>query len=183
MSYQPYPTGGSSYQPYSGGGDQIGQRPPQPRSVRIAVWLMYGGAALSVLSAILILVVSSSIRNAVHKALVKANATNRANHKAVLSAAQIHTAENLYIDVLLFVLVLSIALWIWMAWANGKGRHWARITATVLFAINTLYLVISVSRAGGSAIVVGLSWILGLGAIILIWRRESSQYYLAGRMK
>lgn len=183
MSYQPYPTGGSSYQPYPGGENQIGARPPQPRQVRIAVWLMYGGAALSAISAILVLAVSSSIRKAVHKALVNANATNRREHKAVLTAAQIHSAENIYLGVIVFVLILGIALWVWMAWANGRGRSWARIVATVLFALNTLYLVLSVSRAGGSAIFVGLSWILGLGAIIMLWQRDSSAYIQANRTR
>jgi len=183
MSYQPYPTGGSSYQPYPGGDNQIGVRPPQPRQVRIAVWLMYGGAALSAISAILVLVVSSSIKNAVRKALLKANATNAREHKAVLTAAQIHSAENIYLGVIVFILILGIALWLWMAWANGRGRNWARIVATVLFALNTLYLVVSVSRAGGSAIFVGLSWILGVGAITMLWRRDSSAYFQAGRMR
>jgi hypothetical protein len=183
MSYQPYPTGGSSYQPYPGGENPIGVRPPQPRQVRIAVWLMRGGAALSALSAILVLAVSSSIRNAVHKALVNANATNRRDHKAVLTASQIHSAENIYLGVIVFILILGIALWLWMAWANGRGRNWARIVATVLFALNTLYLVVSVSRAGGSAIFVGLSWILGLGAIIMLWQRDSSAYFQTNRMR
>jgi hypothetical protein len=182
MSYQPYPTGGS-YQPYPGGENQIGAQPPQPRKVRLAVWCMYGGAALSAISAILVLALSSRIKNAVRKALLKANATNAAAHKTVLTAAQIHSAENIYLGVIVFVLILGIALWVWMAWANGKGRNWARIVATVLFALNTLYLVISVSRAGGSAIFVGLSWILGLAAIILLWQRESSAYFQSGRAK
>jgi hypothetical protein len=101
----------------------------------------------------------------------------------VLTAAQIHSAENIYLGVIVFVLILGIALWVWMAWANGRGRNWARIVATVLFALNTLYLVLSVSRAGGSAIFVGLSWILGLGAIIMLWQRDSSAYIQANRTR
>jgi hypothetical protein len=183
MSYQPYPTGGSSYQPYPGGENQIGAQPPQPRQVRIAVWCMYGGAALSAISAILVLIFSSHLKNAVHKALVKANATNAAAHKTVLTAAQMRSAENIYVGVIVFILLLGIALWVWMAWANSRGRSWARIVATVLFALNTLYLVISVSRAGGAAILVGLSWILGLVAVIMLWQRDSSAYIQSGRMR
>ena len=33
-----------------------------------------------------------------------------------------------------------IALWLWMARANGQGRNWARILSTVLFGLGTLEL-------------------------------------------
>src|SRR5215469_12243522 len=137
MSYQPYPSGGA-YQPYPAGSGQLGQRPEQPTSVRNAVWLMYGGAALSALSAILVLALSSSIRTA--------------EGKTPLTLAQIHSVENVTIAVLVVVLLIGVGLWVWMAWANGRGRNWARIMASVLFGLNTIYLVLSVSRAGLSVI-------------------------------
>jgi hypothetical protein len=176
MSYQPYPSGGA-YQPYPEGGNQLGQRPEQPTSVRNAVWLMYGGAALSAISAILVLALGSSIRNAEGKALRNGNKTLISQGKKALTAAQIHSVENVTIAIFVFVLLVGVALWVWMAWANGRGRNWARIMASVLFALNTLYLVLSVSRAGFSVIFVGLGWLLGLGAIVLLWRKESSYYF------
>jgi hypothetical protein len=179
MSYQPYPSGGG-YQPYPAGGNQPGQQPPQPTSVRNAVWLMYGGAALSALSAILILALSSSIKNAVGKALRSANQTAISQGKKPLTATQIHSVENVTVVVLVVILLIGVGLWVWMAWANGRGRNWARIFATVLFALNTIYLVLSVRRAGVSVIFVGLGWLLGLGAIVLLWRRESSEYFQPG---
>jgi hypothetical protein len=39
--------------------------------------------------------------------------------------------------------LITIGLWLWMGWANGRGRSWARIVAAVLFGINTLDLLIS----------------------------------------
>ena len=39
-----------------------------------------------------------------------------------------------------------------MAWANNKGRSWARIVATVLFALNTIWLIFEVGRASVSLI-------------------------------
>jgi len=176
MSYQPYPSGGA-YQPYSAGSGQLGQRPEQPTSVRNAVWLMYGGAALSAISAILVLALSSAIRTAEGKALVNA----RKQNGTPLTAAEIHSVENVTIAVLVVVLLIGVGLWVWMAWANGRGRNWARIMSSVLFGLNTIYLVLSVSRAGLSVIFIGLSWLLGLGAIILLWRRESAPYFQARR--
>ena len=34
--------------------------------------------------------------------------------------------------------LVAAALWLWMARANGHGRSWARILATVLFGLATL---------------------------------------------
>ena len=36
--------------------------------------------------------------------------------------------------------LVVIALWLWMARANGQGRNWARILSTVLFGLATLQL-------------------------------------------
>jgi len=180
MSYQPYPSGGA-YQPYPAGGNQVGQRPPQPTSVRNAVWLMYGGAALSALSAILVLVLSSTIKNAVGKALRTANRNAVSQGKKPLTLAQIHSVENATVIIFAVILLIAVGLWLWMAWANGGGRSWARIVASVLFGLNTIYLVLSVTRAGLSVLFVALGWLLGLGAIILLWRKESSAYFQPGR--
>ncbi len=93
MSYQPYPSGGA-YQPYPAGGNQPGQRPEQPNSVRNAVWLMYGGAALSGISAILVLALSSTIRTPEGNALQKRQPDPGSQGKKPLTAAQIHSVEN-----------------------------------------------------------------------------------------
>jgi len=34
----------------------------------------------------------------------------------------------------------GVALWVWMARANGRGRSWARVVAMVLFGLATLTL-------------------------------------------
>jgi hypothetical protein len=176
MSYQPYPSGGS-YQGYPAGGNQLAERPPQPTTVRNAVWLMYGGAAISVISIILVLAFTSKFRRAVLKALAKANTKLSNEGKTQLTAAQMHSAASLYLAVVIIVLVIATLLWIWMSWANGKGRGWARIVATVLFVLNTLILLTAGRRGGLAAILVGLGWLVGLAAIILIWQRKSSAYY------
>jgi len=90
-------------------------------------------------------------------------------------------------------LLLAVGLWIWMARMNGAGRKWARIVASVLFAINTVDLLITISQASaitaaeanaGVSIAVGvLVWLAGLGAIVLLWRGESSQYMTAASGK
>ena len=75
--------------------------------------------------------------------------------------------------------LIAIGLWLLMAWGNKNGQNWARITATVLFGLNTLFLLISFVRATVSASLAFsvLVWLVGLGAVVMLWRKESSQYF------
>ena len=59
-----------------------------------------------------------------------------------------------------------------MAWANGGAELGPRSSPAVLFGLNTIYWCCQVSRAGPveTRIFVGLGWLLGLGAIVLLWR-------------
>jgi hypothetical protein len=169
MTYQPYPTAG-------GGANQMAERPAQPQSIRTAVWLMWGGAALGVLGLIFTLAFLGRLKRAIYKAEVKANATRASNGKAVLTAAQMHTAQNFVVTLVVVVLVIGVLLWVWMAMVNGRGRGWARIVASILFGLNTIYLIFAASRATTTAIFVALSWLIGLVALIMLWRKESSDY-------
>ena len=58
--------------------------------------------------------------------------------------------------------LVVIALWLWMARANGQGRNWARILSTVLSGLATLQLISQasvqqpVSHAGFGMMVFGV---------------------------
>lgn len=170
MSYQPYPSGGGTNQMPRA---EPGLRPP---ALVNAVRLMWAGAALALIGAVVTLAFASRIKNAVDKAALKANATAASRGKTPLTAAQIHTLENATVVVLAVVLLVGVVLWMWMAWANNRGRGWARIVATVLFALNTLSLVFSFGRASITIIFVILGWLVGLGAIVLLWRKETTAF-------
>jgi hypothetical protein len=75
--------------------------------------------------------------------------------------------------------LIAIGLWLLMAWGNKNGQSWARIVATVLFGLNTLFLLLSFVRATVSVSLAFsvLVWLIGLGAIVLLWRKESSEYF------
>ena len=77
--------------------------------------------------------------------------------------------------------LIGVGLWVWMAVMNKAGKSWARIVATVLFLLNTLVLLLGVARGGAAAsfLVSILTWLIGLGAIILLWRKDSSEYITA----
>ncbi|HXB50872.1 MAG TPA: hypothetical protein VNW50_24190 [Streptosporangiaceae bacterium] len=177
MTYQPYPTGG--------GGNQMGtaERPPQPQTLRNAVRLMLVGAALALVGVIVTLSFSSRIKTAVTNAANTTNTTARSQGKAPLTAAQIHSLANATVGVLVVLGIVGVLLWLWMAWANNRGSSWARIVATVLFALDTISFVLEVGRASVSIIVIAIGWLIGLGAVILLWNRQTTQYINAGRMR
>ena len=164
MSYQPYPTSGFDQVPQ--------QRPSAPPSIRTAVRLMYVGAGLSAVSFIVGLATIGSLRQAIIKATTK--------H---LTATQLHTAEVVGVSTIVLLGIIGVGLWLWMAWANGRGKSWARIVAAVLFGLNTIGLLAAVARpsAVGTKIFDLLLWLVGAGATYYLWRPDSSAYYAQSR--
>jgi hypothetical protein len=171
MTYQPYPTG-------SGNNDAAGLavRPPKPPALTNAVRLMWAGGALALVGVIATLAFSSRIRSAATKAAIKANVTRRSEGKAVLTTSQIHTVASTAVIILAVGGIIAVILWAWMAWANNKGSNWARIVATVLFGLNTIFLILEAGRAGITVIIVALGWLVGLAALVLLWQRTTTAY-------
>jgi hypothetical protein len=157
---QPYPSAPPPPAPAGGG-------LPRPRSIQTAVRLMYVGAALDAVGVILGLATAGSL---------KADIVKRSPN---LTATQIHGVEVFSIVGTVVIGLIAIGLWLWMAWANGRGRGWARILSAVLFGIDTLSLVLSFTRANviGAVILGVLVWLAGLGAIFFIFSRESAPFY------
>jgi hypothetical protein len=162
--YQPYPSSGQMPEP---------DRRQPPASVVMAVRFMYAGAVVSALSLVVSLVTIGSLRAALRRA------------EPSFTASQIHTAEVATVGVAVFFGLVGIGLWIWMALANRAGRSWARIVATVFFGLNTLFLLLGLARTAplGSRLVSILLWLIGLGAIIFLWRKDSSEYFGAARAR
>ena len=155
--------------PRGSGQEPVGEQPPAPQSVLNAVKFMYAGAAVSLIEVI----VSFTTIGGLKKAILQAHPH--------YSAAQVHAVEVASITGLVISGLLGIGLWILMARLNLSGRNWARIAASVLFGINTLDLLTTILRPG-TATILGLAfaivlWAVGLGAIVFLWRRESSDFF------
>jgi cytochrome bd-type quinol oxidase subunit 2 len=158
------------YQPYpSGGQDADTKRPEPPASVLTAVKLMYAGAVVSALSLILILVTIGSLKAAVH------------HSDLALTGSRLHTTQTATIVVAILFAVVGLGLWLWLASKNKAGKNWARITASVIFGLDTLAVAADFSRPDtlASRLASIVIWLIGLGVIVLLWRRESSTYYQA----
>jgi hypothetical protein len=166
--HQLYPSSGQSAEPL---------RPPAPAPLLTAVKLMYAGAAVSTVELIigLALIIVD----------IKAAARGRfLGHS--LTAPQ---TRPLIITVWIVLGLVVIALWLWMARANGQGRNWARILSAVLFGLATLQLrgdlqqPVSHAGFGVTVLYYGVTalsvagWLVGAAAVWLLWRPASSAFF------
>jgi hypothetical protein len=145
---------------------------PAPASVRRAVYLMYAGAAVSLISGIVGVIVLATTGLGIK------NPGNVAPGSAVAGDIT-HVVSTVIITVAIISTVVPIVLWLWMAWKCKAGRPWARILCTVFFALSTLLTLTTLAGSTGAWSLLGeiVSWIIGLAAIILLWQRSSSGYF------
>jgi hypothetical protein len=127
-----------------------------PGAVKAAVTLMFTAAGLEIVILILSLALSSS-----------SNVSSSAKGSAIVGA------------------LIGIGLWVWMGFMNRAGKNWARITGTVFFGLDTLFVIIALaSHTDGAAKVVGiLIWAIGLVTVILLWQRNNAAYFSGGRQQ
>lgn len=139
-----------------------------PGSMRRAVQFMLSGAAATAVWGIfsIVAVVAS------HDQLVGANGRKLTSGEIVGGA----------VDNLLFTIVLA-AIWVLVARMNQRGRGWARITATVLFVVWSLWCFLTIGGVAASAlsvinvVLVLLIWAAGAGALFYLWRPDSSEFF------
>jgi hypothetical protein len=150
-----------------------------PASVQWAVKLMQAGAAVSTVYLIFALAVTATVKGS----LTTWNAEQAKSKQ--LTAAQINSIATFYIVSAIVTGLVAIALWIWMAKVNSAGRNWARITASVFFVLWSLYTYNSLGGTRGAAtliistVIVLVIWLIGLGALFMLWRQESTAFFRA----
>jgi hypothetical protein len=163
------------YQSYPSSGQPVGPlRLSAPAAVRAAVKLMYAGAAVSAVGLIIGL------------ALIIADIEAAARGRFLGHSLAAH--KPLVITLWIVFGLAAIALWLWMARANGQGRNWARILSTALFGLATLDVRhpqppgspagfgATVLYYGGTALVAA-AWLAGAAAVWLLWRPSSSAFF------
>jgi hypothetical protein len=158
--------------PAAEAGGQVPEPAPRgelPTSLKTAVRLMYAGAVVNAISFILGLVTLGSVRHDLEKRYPN------------YSTAKINTAVHFEIVVVIVAGIIGVGLWLWMGWANKNGKSWARITGTVFFGLYTLDLILVAAGNSNSISTVFaiVTWLIGLAAVIMLWRRDSSAYYRA----
>ncbi len=145
---------------------QLPQVTEPPKTVRLAARLMYAGALLSVADLIAALTTIGQAKSALHKA------------NPGWSAARLSATVHSEIAYLVVTWVITVALWLIMARTNLAGRGWARIAATVLCAISTLSFADFIAQPSSlvSKLILIPLWLAGVGAIVALWRPESTTY-------
>jgi hypothetical protein len=141
--------------------------PKPPTSVAAAAWLMYSGAALSLIDTFATLGIIGDVKK-----------TFIANHPFATQSFVQKMAGIAAAEVLIFGGVV-VALWLWLAFASKQGHAWARTVGTVLFGIDTFALFITLGQAGigatkGISVVV---WLIGLVTVILLWQRSAANFF------
>jgi hypothetical protein len=147
--------------------------PSLPATMRKAVRFMLAGAAISVLFGIFQVIATIVDKNSIE-----------IDGKS-LTSSQLTTA----VVFLIVSYAVYVMLWILMARFNRAGMKWARIVASVLFAISTIQLYATIDSLHGGQVITGAeivviivsvaSWAVGVGAIAMLWRSDSSAYFQA----
>jgi hypothetical protein len=138
---------------------------PRPRTVRAAVKLMLAGAAAELAALITVVVTSGAVRAAVAARYPAAGGEATLHQVVVMASAPV-----------------AIGLWLWLAWANGKGQDWARMLSAASFGLITLSVLGSlaehaVTYAPASMIAAAVVWTIGLASVVLIFTPAAGRYY------
>ncbi|QFG67863.1 hypothetical protein [Ornithinimicrobium pratense] len=176
MSYEPAPG-----MPTEGHGAP-GPTAAKPGSVALAEKLMYGGAAITLVSGLLSLFVDrDGLRETLRNQLEAAGqATDEASLDAAMQFGMISG---------IVAAVVGAALWALMGWLNGKGIGWARIVATILGVLGVLVTLVGLfgtalvpgGAAGGtlSMVLSVVTGALALAVVVLLWRPDASAFFAA----
>lgn len=140
-----------------------------PHTVLNAARLMYLGAVAELGVLIVLWLTEGSIRAAV------------SHRYPQLTAAQLGGLNTLF-TFELSVGSAVVLLWLVMAWATGRGSQLARVAAIICFSLSTVGIIVDLSTGSpqfapaaftGACVV----WLIGLAAIVNLFRRQSRAYY------
>ena len=151
--------------------------PSLPATMRKAVRFMLAGAAITVVFAVFEVIATIVDKNSID-----------INGKPPTSSQLATAIIFLIVSYLVYTL-----LWVLMARFNRAGQKWARIVASVLFAISTIQLYQTVASLHGGQVITAAdiifiiitlaSWAVGVGAIAMLWRPDSSAYFQAETLR
>lgn len=142
-----------------------------PRTVLYAVRLMYLGALTEIGTLVILLVTWPGIQAAV----LAGDSALRQHPNELSTLETVRTTD-------IVVLAVATGLWLLLAWGNGRGHEVARLAAVFCLLFSTLAtgtdLAGGVFRYAPAAVAAtGLTWAIGLAAVLLICWKQSWPYY------
>ena len=142
-----------------------------PRPVRNAVRLMCAGAVLTLAVLVTGLVTLGGVRSG-------------AAHD--FNGRQWPTVMLTQLGTWLASGSIFAGVWLWLAWANGRGYRWARPAFVAFFCFLTTVLFFGLGEGTGTnalpytlpdVIAATVLWVAGLAAMLLIFSHAASPYY------
>jgi hypothetical protein len=148
-------------------------RPDLDRSANTMVWairLMFVGAALELVA--LLTVVSSE--GSLHSAIVRANPH--------FAAAQWHAVVQAHIVPVEIGAPIAAAVWLVLAWANGRGHAWGRMAMAAVFLLTTVSMMSALAHQAGTYdpadLVAGAAvWAVAIVTMLLTLTVQSGPHY------
>lgn len=145
-----------------------------PGPVRKAVRFMLAGGATTAIIGVFLLIATIVDKNAL------TDSSGKRLSDSEFTSGIVGTA---------ITYLILVVIWVLMARLNRDGRNWARILASVFCAISTYdaYTLVNSLTGGETITVVGVVyivftlviWVIGVIAIAMLWRSESSAYFRA----
>jgi hypothetical protein len=144
--------------------DSVG---PLPDGVRTSVRLLYAGA---VLSAIGLAYYGLTTSPSSGPQLIHVDNPHSSSY-AIGAAIGV-----------IFAAAVVTGVWLWMVWAIKRGKNWARILSAVLLGVGAFGLLDRLVLMPVSVVTLSwaLSWLAGLGAVILMFQRSVSTFFARG---
>jgi hypothetical protein len=77
---------------------------------------------------------------------------------------------------------IGAGVWLWLAWANGRGYHWARPAFVAFFCVLTMVPFFGLGRGAlpytrADVIAAAVLWLVALVVMGLIFSETASVYY------
>ena len=151
--------------------------PQRPQPLRVAMALMFAGAALTLVGVVYSLFNTDQARAGV----IQRDAQRTAG--ARLGPGEIDAAVQIAIGFAVVAGLFGMGLWAAMAILNGQGRGWARTVASALCAFSAVSVAYGLAAvrdqgAGAESLAVrGLNLAIGVGAIVFLYRPGSTEFY------
>jgi hypothetical protein len=146
-------------------------RVPAPKAVRDAVRVMCLGAVLTLAVSATAIVTLGGVRSvAVHD----------------LAAGQWPTVMLTQVGFWLASAPIGAGVWLWLAWANSRGYHWARAAFVAFFGVLSVVLLFGLGQGGGEdalpytwpvLMAAAVLWLAGMAALALTINPAASAYY------
>jgi hypothetical protein len=99
-----------------------------------------------------------------------------ARDAATLQAVHLHQVTDIALA------PVAIGMWLWLAWANGRGQDWARPLSAACFGLISFSLIAALAQdaaafAPAVMIAAAIVWALGLSSVVLILTPAAGRYY------